>query len=136
MALRGKKGETFPQLPPAPDDYPAFPDTSVWPVVFPDIPRGTNGRFARPPQHISHAVAPRIPPDQLPNHVAVVSFLSGYGAGSHGTAELRFEKGHLLWRITAATGQHYFPVRAVLRPTPVQRKSGNKSPGPKQSPPK
>ena len=40
-SLRGaerRRGEQFPQLPPAPDDYPIFPDTSVWPVVFPDLP--------------------------------------------------------------------------------------------------
>ncbi len=92
MALRGKKGETFPQLPPAPDDYPAFPDTSVWPVVFPDIPRGTNGRFARPPQHISHAVAPRIPPDQLPNHVAVVMDGNGRWAKQRGLARTEGHK--------------------------------------------
>jgi len=70
----------------------------------------------------------------ITNHVAVVSFRSGYGTGSHGTAELRLEKGQLRWRITAATGEHYFPQEAVLRPTPIQRKPGDKSPAPKQSP--
>ncbi|MFN8228767.1 MAG: decaprenyl diphosphate synthase [Mycobacterium sp.] len=92
MALRGKKGETFPQLPPASDDYPAFPDTSTWPVAFPDIPRGTNGRFARPPQHTSHAVAPRIPADQLPNHVAVVMDGNGRWAKQRGLARTEGHK--------------------------------------------
>ncbi len=30
-----KRKSDFPQLAPAPDDYPVFPDTSTWPVVFP-----------------------------------------------------------------------------------------------------
>ena len=34
-AERTRKVAHFPQLPPAPDDYPAFPDKSTWPVVFP-----------------------------------------------------------------------------------------------------
>ncbi|PRC60798.1 isoprenyl transferase, partial [Mycobacterium sp. ITM-2017-0098] len=41
------------QLPPAPEDYPTFPDKSSWPVVFPPLPARTNGKFARPPQHTS-----------------------------------------------------------------------------------
>ncbi|HEV7852916.1 MAG TPA: isoprenyl transferase, partial [Mycobacterium sp.] len=62
----------YPQLPPAPDDYPTFPDKSSWPVVFPALPPHSNGRFARPPQHTSKAAAPKIPADQVPHHVAVV----------------------------------------------------------------
>ncbi|MCV7202320.1 decaprenyl diphosphate synthase [Mycolicibacterium peregrinum] len=86
MALkRDKQGKTtYPQLPPAPEDYPVFPDTSTWPVVFPEIPAGTNGRFARPPQHTSKAVAPRIPADQVPNHVAVVMDGNGRWATQRG----------------------------------------------------
>lgn len=30
---RKRTSSNFPQLPPAPDDYPTFPDTSTWPVV-------------------------------------------------------------------------------------------------------
>ena len=87
-----RKGETFPQLPPAPDDYPSFPDTSTWPVVFPDLPRGTNGRFARPPQHTSKQAAPRIPADQLPNHVAVVMDGNGRWAKQRGLARTEGHK--------------------------------------------
>jgi len=83
MALKRDK-QTYPQLPPAPEDYPVFPDTSTWPVVFPEIPAGTNGRFARPPQHTSKAVAPRIPADQVPNHVAVVMDGNGRWATQRG----------------------------------------------------
>ena len=72
MALNRARKTSYPQLPQAPDDYPVFPDVSTWPVVFPELPPNTNGRFARPPQHPSKAVAPRIPADQVPNHVAVV----------------------------------------------------------------
>lgn len=79
---RGTK--TYPQLPPAPDDYPTFPDKSTWPVVFPEIPAGTNGRFARPPQHTSKAAAPQIPADQVPNHVAVVMDGNGRWATQRG----------------------------------------------------
>ena len=56
-----KRGKTtYPQLPPAPEDYPVFPDVSTWPVVFPELPPRTNGKFSRPPQHPSKAVAPQI----------------------------------------------------------------------------
>ena len=61
-----------------------FPDTSTWPVVFPELPANTNGRFARPPQHTSKAAAPRIPADQVPNHVAVVMDGNGRWATQRG----------------------------------------------------
>ena len=75
---------TYPQLPPAPDDYPTFPDKSTWPVVFPELPPHSNGRFARPPQHTSKAAAPQIPADQVPNHVAVVMDGNGRWATQRG----------------------------------------------------
>jgi trans,polycis-decaprenyl diphosphate synthase len=43
----------FPQLDPAPLDYPTFPDTSTWPVVFPELPPSPDGGPRRPPQHTS-----------------------------------------------------------------------------------
>ncbi len=58
MATTRTGKNRYPQLPPAPDDYPTFPDKSSWPVVFPELPQRTNGRFARPPQHTSKAAAP------------------------------------------------------------------------------
>src|ERR1700753_2914807 len=61
----------FPQLPPAPDDYPTFPDKSTWPVVFPALPPSPDGGPRRPPQHVSKVAAPRIPADQPPHHVAL-----------------------------------------------------------------
>ncbi|WP_192723278.1 MULTISPECIES: decaprenyl diphosphate synthase [unclassified Mycobacterium] len=84
-AMAIKRGKTtYPQLPPAPDDYPTFPDKSTWPVVFPDLPPHTNGRFARPPQHTSKAAAPKIPADQVPSHVAVVMDGNGRWATQRG----------------------------------------------------
>ena len=74
----------FPQLPPAPDDYPTFPDRSTWPVVFPELPPSRDGGPSRPPQHISKAVAPRIPADRLPNHVAIVMDGNGRWATQQG----------------------------------------------------
>lgn len=85
------KSSDFPQLPPAPDDYPVFPDTSTWPVVFPDLPPAPGGGPRRPPQHISKAVAPRIPAAQLPNHVAIVMDGNGRWATQRG---LRRTEGH------------------------------------------
>ena len=38
-----RRREVYPQLPPAPDDYPIFPDTSKWPVVFPELPPAPDG---------------------------------------------------------------------------------------------
>ncbi|OBK21725.1 isoprenyl transferase [Mycobacterium asiaticum] len=81
----------FPQLPPAPDDYPTFPDTSTWPVVFPELPPAPDGGPRRPPQHTSKAVAPRIPAAQLPNHVAIVMDGNGRWATQRG---LRRTDGH------------------------------------------
>ncbi|MDT5253852.1 MAG: trans,polycis-decaprenyl diphosphate synthase, partial [Mycobacterium sp.] len=45
-----KRKADFPQLAPAPDDYPAFPDKSTWPVVFPALPPSPDGGPRRPPQ--------------------------------------------------------------------------------------
>jgi trans,polycis-decaprenyl diphosphate synthase len=90
-AERKLKSTDFPQLPPAPDDYPTFPDTSTWPVVFPELPPSPDGGPRRPPQHTSKAVAPRIPADQLPNHVAIVMDGNGRWATQRG---LRRTDGH------------------------------------------
>lgn len=85
------KSTDFPQLPPAPEDYPTFPDTSTWPVVFPELPPAPGGGPRRPPQHTSKAVAPRIPAAQLPNHVAIVMDGNGRWANQRG---LRRTEGH------------------------------------------
>ncbi|MBJ7386933.1 MAG: di-trans,poly-cis-decaprenylcistransferase, partial [Mycolicibacterium sp.] len=82
--MRGAGKETYPQLPPAPEDYPTFPDKSTWPVPFPELPPGTNGRFSRPPQHPSKASAPQIPEGQVPQHVAVVMDGNGRWATQRG----------------------------------------------------
>jgi len=84
VAERNPKSTDFPQLPPAPDDYPVFPDESTWPVVFPELPPSADGGPRRPPQHISKAVAPRIPVDRLPNHVAIVMDGNGRWATQRG----------------------------------------------------
>ena len=84
MALNRARKTSYPQLPQAPDDYPVFPDVSTWPVVFPELPPNSNGRVARPPQHPSKAVAPQIPADQVPNHVAVVMDGNGRWATQRG----------------------------------------------------
>lgn len=81
----------FPQLPPAPEDYPTFPDKSTWPVVFPELPPSRDGGPRRPPQHPSKAAAPRIAADQLPNHVAIVMDGNGRWATQQG---LRRTDGH------------------------------------------
>ena len=83
-ARTGRRKGSYPQLPPAPDDYPTFPDKSTWPVIFPEIPAGTNGKFARPPQHTSKEAAPQIPADQVPHHVAVVMDGNGRWATQRG----------------------------------------------------
>ncbi|SRX94695.1 undecaprenyl pyrophosphate synthase [Mycobacterium leprae TN] [Mycobacterium shimoidei] len=82
--VRNQKPADFPQLPPAPDDYPTFPDTSTWPVVFPELPPSPDGGPRRPPQHVSKAAAPRIPADQLPVHVAIVMDGNGRWATARG----------------------------------------------------
>ncbi len=84
MAERKPKSTDFPQLPPAPDDYPVFPDKSTWPVAFPELPPSADGGPRRPPQHISKAAAPRIPVDRLPNHVAIVMDGTGRWATQRG----------------------------------------------------
>lgn len=81
---RKPKSNDFPQLPPAPDDYPVFPDRSTWPVAFPELPRSVGGGPRRPPQHISKAAAPRIPADRLPFHVAIVMDGNGRWATQRG----------------------------------------------------
>jgi trans,polycis-decaprenyl diphosphate synthase len=78
------KAAGFPQLDPAPPDYPTFPDTSTWPVVFPELPPSPDGGPRRPPQHTSKAVAPRIPAAQLPVHVAIVMDGNGRWATQRG----------------------------------------------------
>jgi trans,polycis-decaprenyl diphosphate synthase len=84
VAERKPKSTDFPQLPPAPDDYPVFPDKSTWPVVFPELPPSPGGGPRRPPQHISKAAAPRIPADRLPFHVAIVMDGNGRWATQRG----------------------------------------------------
>ena len=82
---KGKPGKTdFPQLAPAPPDYPTFPDKSTWPVVFPDLPPAPDGGPRRPPVHPSRAQPPAIPADQLPNHVALVMDGNGRWATQRG----------------------------------------------------
>jgi trans,polycis-decaprenyl diphosphate synthase len=81
---RKLRSTDFPQLPAAPEDYPTFPDRSTWPVAFPELPPAPDGGPSRPPQHISKAVAPRIPADRLPNHVAIVMDGNGRWATQQG----------------------------------------------------
>lgn len=90
--VRNQKPADFPQLPPAPDDYPTFPDTSTWPVVFPDLPPSPDGGPCRPPQHTSKAAAPRIPADQLPLHVAIVMDGNGRWATARGLPRVEGHK--------------------------------------------
>ena len=51
---------------------------------FPALPPSPDGGPRRPPQHISKAAAPRIPADQLPNHVAIVMDGNGRWATQRG----------------------------------------------------
>ena len=84
MAMKRAGRTTYPQLPPAPDDYPTFPDTSTWPVVFPELPPPrTAGRAARRSTPRRPA-APQIPADQVPNHVAIVMDGNGRWATQRG----------------------------------------------------
>lgn len=87
-----RRREVCPQLPPAPDDYPIFPDTSTWPVVFPELPAPSNGGPRRPPQHPSKAVPPAIPADQLPQHVAIVMDGNGRWATQRGLSRTEGHK--------------------------------------------
>lgn len=87
-----RRRERFPQLPPAPDDYPVFPDTSSWPVVFPQLPPAPGGGPCRPPQHVSKAVPPAIPADQLPEHVAIVMDGNGRWATQRGLSRTEGHK--------------------------------------------
>lgn len=87
-----RRKEQFPQLPQAPDDYPTFPDTSSWPVVFPQLPSVAGGGPRRPPQHTSKAVPPAIPADQLPQHVAVVMDGNGRWATKRGLSRTEGHK--------------------------------------------
>ncbi|KAA8965816.1 decaprenyl diphosphate synthase [Mycobacterium sp.] len=84
--------DVFPQLAPAPDDYPTFPDTSTWPVVFPELPPSPGGGPRRPPQHPSKAAPPRIPADQLPRHVAIVMDGNGRWATQRGLTRIEGHK--------------------------------------------
>src|ERR1700744_4421416 len=79
-----KRRSEFPQLAPAPDDYPVFPDTSTWPVAFPELPPSPDGGPRRPPQHISKRVCTPIAVEQLPNHVAIVMAGNGRWATQRG----------------------------------------------------
>jgi trans,polycis-decaprenyl diphosphate synthase len=88
---RKLRSTDFPQWPAAPEDYPTFPDKSTWPVMFPELPPSPDGGPRRPPQHPSKAVAPRIPADRLPNHVAIVMDGNGRWATQRG---LRRTEGH------------------------------------------
>jgi trans,polycis-decaprenyl diphosphate synthase len=81
-----------PQLPPAPEDYPTFPDKSTWPVVFPALPPPPDGGPSRPPQHPSKAAAPRIPRERLPGHVAIVMDGNGRWATQRGMARTEGHK--------------------------------------------
>jgi trans,polycis-decaprenyl diphosphate synthase len=83
-AERKPKATDLPQLPPAPGDYPVFPDTATWPVAFPELPPSADGGPRRPPQHTSKAAAPRIPADRLPFHVAIVMDGNGRWATQRG----------------------------------------------------
>lgn len=83
-AERRRRGQQYPQLPPAPDDYPVFPDLSTWPVRFPVLPEPPGGGPRRPPQHTSKAAPPEIPADQLPQHVAIVMDGNGRWATQRG----------------------------------------------------
>ncbi|MEI6254909.1 MAG: decaprenyl diphosphate synthase [Mycobacteriaceae bacterium] len=87
-----RRREQFPQLPPPPAGYPVFPDTSVWPVVFPELPSAPDGGPRRPPQHPSLAVPPAIPADQLPKHVAVVMDGNGRWATQRGLSRTEGHK--------------------------------------------
>lgn len=87
-----RRRERFPQLPPAPDDYPVFPDTSNWPVAFPTLPAAPDGGPRRPPQHVSKAIPPAIPADQVPQHVAVVMDGNGRWATQRGLSRTEGHK--------------------------------------------
>ena len=87
-----RRREALPQLPPAPADYPIFPDTSTWPVVFPQLPVPPGGGPCRPPQHPSRAVPPAIPADQLPQHVAIVMDGNGRWATQRGLSRTEGHK--------------------------------------------
>ena len=89
---RKLKSTDFPQLPPAPEDYPTFPDRSTWPVVFPELPPSPDGGPCRPPQHVSKAAAPQIPADRLPFHVAIVMDGNGRWATQRGLARVEGHK--------------------------------------------
>jgi len=89
---RKLKSTDFPQLPPAPEDYPTFPDRSTWPVVFPELPPSSDGGPCRPPQHVSKAAAPQIPADRLPFHVAIVMDGNGRWATQRGLARVEGHK--------------------------------------------
>ena len=84
MAMKRAGKTTYPQLPPAPDDYPTFPDKSTWPSSSPNCRRpataGSPGRRSTP----RRPAAPQIPADQVPKHVAVVMDGNGRWATQRG----------------------------------------------------
>ncbi len=82
----------YPQLPAAPAGYPIFPDTSSWPVIFPELPAVAGGGPRRPPQHPSRAAPPAIPADQLPQHVAIVMDGNGRWATQRGLSRTEGHK--------------------------------------------
>ena len=92
LSARAERAATFPQLAPAPGDYPTFPDKSTWPVAFPALPPSPDGGPRRPPQHPSKAAAPRIPAVQLPNHVAIVMDGNGRWATQRGLPRVEGHK--------------------------------------------
>ena len=61
-------------------------------MVFPALPPSPDGGPRRPPQHISKAAAPRIPADQLPNHVAIVMDGNGRWATQRGLTRVEGHK--------------------------------------------
>jgi trans,polycis-decaprenyl diphosphate synthase len=91
-AERNRTATGYPQLDPAPDDYPTFPDKSTWPVVFPELPPSPHGGPCRPPQHTSKAAAPRIPATRLPAHVAIVMDGNGRWAAQRGLPRIEGHK--------------------------------------------
>ena len=126
----GRARPRYPQLPPAPDDYPTFPDKSTWPVVFPALPPRTNGRFAPPAAaHLEgrRAADPGRPGAQ---HVAVVMDGNGRWATQRG---LHRTEGHkmgeaVLIDITCGAIEigikHLTVVRLLHRELEAQHRGG------------